>query len=85
MHQCIVVGTMACQTKHCHRALCSTMSSIIALKTSLSSEQKILPLFITYLNEGWAGREVVVIATVDANGMLQLLLRLLLRLLNKGR
>ena len=61
------------------------MSSIIAFKASFYLEKKSLPFLITYLNEGRAGREMVVVATVDATGMLQLLLRLLLRLLNKGR
>ena len=75
---------MALQTNHRQRALGSTMSSIIAFKASFDPEKKSLPFFITYLNEGRAGREMVVVATVDANGMLQLLLRLLLRLLNKG-
>ena len=84
-----MVGPEALQTSDGQRALRSTMRSIIAFKASFDPEKKSLPFFITYLNEGRAGREMVVVATVDATGMLQLLLQLLLRqllqLLSKGR
>ena len=80
-----MVGPVALQTSDSQRALRSTVRSIIAFKASFDPKEKSLPFFITYLNERWAGREMVVVATVDANGMLQLLLRLLLLLLNKGR
>ena len=74
---------MALQTNYRQRALGSTMSSIIAFKASFDPEKKSLPFFITYLNEGWAGREMVVVATINARGMLQRLLWL--RLLKEGR
>ena len=84
-----MVGSVALQTSDGQRALRSTVRSIIALKASFDPKEESLPFFITYLNEGRAGREMVVVATVDATGMLQLLLQLLLRqllqLLSKGR
>ena len=78
-----MVGTIALQTSDRQRALRSTVRSIIALKASFDPKEKSLPLFITYLNEGWAGREMVVVATINACGLLQLLLWL--RLLKEGR
>ena len=78
-----MVGTIALQTSDRQRALRSTVRSIIALKASFDPKEKSLPFFITYLNEGWAGREMVVVATINARGMLQLLLWL--RLLKEGR
>ena len=78
-----MVGTIALQTSDRQRALRSTVRSIIALKASFDPKEKSLPFFITYLNEGWAGREMVVVATINAHGMLQLLLWL--RLLKEGR
>ena len=71
MHQGIVVGAIACKTQHRHRALCGTMViDFKTLETGLLLKKESLLFLVTYLNKGQAGMEKMVVATVDANGML---------------
>ena len=71
MHQSIVVGAIACKTQHRHRALCGTMViDFKTLKTSFMLEEEGLFVLVTYLDEGQAGVEIMVVTAVDADGLL---------------
>ena len=72
MHQCIMVGAIAGETHHRQGALTRAMSiDLKTLKTCLLFVNKVLLFLVTYLDEGWAGDEVVVaIATIDASKLL---------------
>ena len=71
MHQSIVVGAIARKTQDRHRAMCGTMViDFKTLETGLLLKKESLLFLVTYLNKGQAGMEKMVVATVDANGML---------------
>ena len=54
MHQSVVVGVIACKT----------------LETRLLLKKESLLVLVTYLDEGRAGVEIMVVAAIEADGML---------------
>ena len=71
MHQSIMVDAIACKTQHRHRALCGTMViDFKTLKTGLLLKKESLLVLVTYLDEGRAGVEIMVVTAVETDGML---------------
>ena len=66
-----MVGAIARETQHNHGTLtCTMVIDCKTLETSFLLKQEGLFVLVTYLDEGQAGVEIMVVTTVKANGML---------------
>ena len=71
MHQRIMVGAIARKTQHRPGALtCSMSIDFKTLKTSFKLKEERLLVLVTYLDEGRAGVEIMVVTAVETDGML---------------